>query len=52
MENIDPAFIRRFSTLSAFPATLSDRLRIWRLSFPPEAPLGADVDFNRWPNPT
>jgi hypothetical protein len=45
-ENIDPAFTRRFSTVVHFPRPgLSDRLRLWRLAFPPEAPLGGDVDF-------
>jgi SpoVK/Ycf46/Vps4 family AAA+-type ATPase len=45
-ENIDPAFTRRFSTVVHFPRPgMSDRLRLWRLAFPPEAPLAGDVDF-------
>lgn len=46
-ENIDPAFTRRFSNVIHFPRPgISDRQRLWRLAFPPEAPLGGDVDFD------
>jgi hypothetical protein len=45
-ENIDPAFTRRFSAVVHFPRPgRSDRRRLWRLAFPPEAPLAEDVDF-------
>jgi hypothetical protein len=45
-ENIDPAFTRRFSTVIHFPRPdVSDRLRLWRLAFPPEAPMAGDVDL-------
>ena len=46
-ENIDPAFTRRFHYIVHFPRpNLTERKRIWRLGFPPEAPLAADVDLD------
>jgi AAA+ superfamily predicted ATPase len=46
-QNIDPAFTRRFHYIVQFPRpTLEERRRIWRVSFPPEAPLTPDVDLD------
>jgi AAA+ superfamily predicted ATPase len=46
-ENIDPAFTRRFHYIVQFPRPgLEERRRIWRVSFPPEAPLACDVDLD------
>ena len=46
-ENIDPAFTRRFHYIVQFPKPgLEERRRIWRVSFPPEAPLASDVDLD------
>ncbi len=45
-KNIDEAFSRRMHYVVEFP--LPDetyRERLWRTMFPPEMPLGADVDF-------
>nr|WP_042185011.1 ATP-binding protein [Kibdelosporangium sp. MJ126-NF4]CEL16454.1 ATPase, AAA family [Kibdelosporangium sp. MJ126-NF4] len=45
-ENIDPAFTRRFHFVVHFPRPgVSERLRLWQLAFPPEAPMAADVDL-------
>lgn len=45
-ENLDQAFTRRFHHIIHFPRPETpERERIWRLAFPPEAPLGPDVDF-------
>lgn len=45
-DNIDPAFTRRFHFVVHFPRpTAAERRRLWRLAFPPEAPLGTDVDL-------
>ncbi|GII84253.1 ATPase AAA [Sphaerisporangium siamense] len=45
-ENIDPAFTRRFHFVVHFPRPgAAERRRLWRLAFPEEAPLGADVDL-------
>jgi ATPase family associated with various cellular activities (AAA) len=45
-ENLDKAFTRRFHHIIHFPCPESaERERIWRLAFPPEAPLGSGVDF-------
>jgi hypothetical protein len=45
-EHIDPAFTRRFSIVVHFPRPgRDDRGRLWRLAFPPEAPLAADLDL-------
>ena len=46
-ENIDRAFTRRFHYIVEFPRPrVEERRRIWRLGFPPEAPLAADVDLD------
>jgi SpoVK/Ycf46/Vps4 family AAA+-type ATPase len=46
-ENIDPAFTRRFHYIVNFPRpSLEERRRIWRLSFPQEAPLVPDIDLD------
>jgi SpoVK/Ycf46/Vps4 family AAA+-type ATPase len=45
-ENIDPAFTRRFHVVIHFPRPEeSDRRRIWRIAFPPQAPLDEQVDL-------
>ena len=48
IENIDDAFMRRlhFSVDFPFPAA-EERERIWRVSFPAQAPLADDIDFDR-----
>ena len=44
--NIDDAFLRRLDFVIDFPfPEPRDRERLWRGMVPPEAPLGADVDF-------
>ena len=46
-ENLDRAFTRRFHHIIHFPRpAISERERIWRLAFPPEAPLASDIDFS------
>ncbi|WP_045746567.1 ATP-binding protein [Actinoplanes rectilineatus] len=46
-ENIDAAFTRRFQFVVSFPRPgLEERRRLWRLAFPPEAPLADDVDLD------
>jgi SpoVK/Ycf46/Vps4 family AAA+-type ATPase len=43
--NIDEAFIRRLDCVMEFPLPEeAERLRIWRLALPAQAPLGDDVD--------
>jgi hypothetical protein len=50
-EHIDPAFARRFHFVVHFPRPLRDeRLRIWRLAFPPQAPLTPDADLDALAN--
>lgn len=45
-ENIDAAFTRRFQFVVNFARPgPPERLRLWRIAFPPEAPLAADVDL-------
>ena len=45
-ENLDQAFTRRFHHIIHFPRPETrERERIWRLAFPPEAPLSPDIDF-------
>lgn len=45
-KNLDEAFLRRMHFTVEFPMPdEDDRLRIWRLCFPPGAPLADDVDF-------
>lgn len=39
-DNIDPAFIRRFQSVLHFPRpTETERIKLWTLAFPKEAPL-------------
>ncbi|MCP2163321.1 ATP-binding protein [Goodfellowiella coeruleoviolacea] len=46
-DNIDPAFTRRFHFVVHFPRPgAPERRRLWRLAFPEEAPLDADVDLD------
>ncbi|MEZ5411519.1 MAG: ATP-binding protein [Acidimicrobiales bacterium] len=46
LKNIDQAFLRRIDVLAEFALPEPDeRLALWRLGFPPTAPLGADVDL-------
>lgn len=45
-ENIDDAFLRRLHCVIRFPfPDEAAREKIWKLQFPPEAPLAKDVDF-------
>ncbi|WP_217913360.1 ATP-binding protein [Miltoncostaea marina] len=45
-QNIDEAFLRRLDVVVDFPfPEPEDRLRIWRLVLPDEAPVGDDVDL-------
>ncbi len=45
-QNIDEAFTRRLDFLVDFPfPDVDDRQRIWRVHFPPEAPLDPAVDL-------
>jgi hypothetical protein len=45
-QNMDAAFTRRMRFIVDFPFPEDeDRLRIWRSVFPPEVPLGPDVDL-------
>jgi AAA+ superfamily predicted ATPase len=45
-QNIDDAFLRRLQSIVDFPfPDENHRRRIWNVVFPPEAPLGSDVDF-------
>jgi SpoVK/Ycf46/Vps4 family AAA+-type ATPase len=47
-QNLDPAFSRRLHVVVEFPfPDTTHRERIWRVTFPPEAPLSGDVDFVR-----
>lgn len=44
--NIDEAFVRRLDFVLEFPMPEeAERLAIWRLALPPEAPLGDDLDL-------
>jgi hypothetical protein len=46
-ENIDKAFTRRFHYIINFPRPeAAERERIWRLAFPPKAPIANDVDLD------
>jgi hypothetical protein len=46
IKNIDEAFVRRLGFMIEFPMPgLPERLRIWREIWPPEVPLGPDLDF-------
>jgi hypothetical protein len=45
-QNIDPAFLRRLRFMVDFPMPDAEcRERIWKLAFPPQAPLAPNVDF-------
>jgi hypothetical protein len=45
-QNLDDAFLRRMHAVVEFPFPDEEyRRRIWESLFPPEAPLGDDVDF-------
>ncbi|MBV9358154.1 MAG: hypothetical protein JO023_21795 [Chloroflexi bacterium] len=44
--NIDEAFVRRLECVLEFPLPEeAERLAIWRLALPPEAPLSTDIDL-------
>jgi ATP-dependent 26S proteasome regulatory subunit len=44
--NMDEAFVRRMRVIIEFPFPDEEhRRRIWKVTFPPEAPLASDVDF-------
>jgi hypothetical protein len=46
-QHLDEAFLRRMQVVVEFPMpAYEDRVRIWRQSFPEEAPRHADVDFD------
>jgi AAA+ superfamily predicted ATPase len=45
-QNLDDAFVRRLRFIIEFPFPDEEhRARIWRVTFPEQAPLGSDVDF-------
>ena len=45
-QNLDEAFVRRIQHIVEFPfPDAAHRQRIWEVMFPPETPLGEDVDF-------
>ena len=45
-DQIDPAFARRFQIVLHFTRPdAAQRQRLWRIAFPPEAPLSDEVDF-------
>ena len=46
-ENLDKAFTRRFHYIINFPRPeAAERARIWRLAFPPKAPVASDMDLD------
>ena len=46
-QNLDEAFVRRLQAIVEFPFPDEEyRRRIWQRAFPPEAPLGEDVEFD------
>ena len=46
-ENLDKAFTRRFHYIINFPRPqAAERASIWRLAFPPKAPISSDVDLD------
>ena len=50
-EHIDQAFTRRFHFVVHFPRPQrAERQRIWRLAFPPSAPLAPDADLDSLAN--
>jgi SpoVK/Ycf46/Vps4 family AAA+-type ATPase len=45
-DNIDSAFTRRFQSILHFPRPeRPERLRIWQMAFPREAPVDPSIDF-------
>lgn len=45
-ENIDKAFTRRFQVVVNFPRPKTlERIRIWEIAFPQDAPLEKEIDF-------
>ncbi len=47
MQNIDPAFLRRFRFVVHFPIPDADsRLDIWKSIYPEKVPVSKHVDFN------
>lgn len=49
--NIDAAFLRRFQTLLHFPRpTEAERLRLWEMAFPEQAPLDPQVNRKQFAN--
>jgi AAA+ superfamily predicted ATPase len=47
-QHLDEAFVRRMHVIVEFPfPDEEDRRRIWEVTFPSEAPVGADVSFPR-----
>ena len=45
-DQIDEAFMRRFQVVLHFPRpTPSERLRLWRMALPSQAPIDNDIDF-------
>ena len=50
-DNIDSAFTRRFQTILHFPRPeRPERLRIWQMAFPREAPVDTSIDFDALAN--
>lgn len=50
-ENIDEAFLRRFSAVIEFPVpTPGERRKLWERAFPKEAPRGHDLDLDEISN--
>ena len=46
-QNMDDAFVRRLHFIVEFPFPDEEyRQHIWEVTFPPEAPLGKDIDFS------
>jgi hypothetical protein len=46
-DNIDSAFTRRFQAILHFPRPeRAERLRIWHMAFPREAPVDPQIDFD------
>ena len=47
VENIDPAFTRRFDVVLHFPRPSErERRRLWRIAFPRESPLAEEIDLD------
>jgi hypothetical protein len=45
-DQIDEAFMRRFQVVLHFPRPMpSERLRLWRMALPSQAPIDNDIDF-------